>query len=316
MLKNLLEKNNIEKNQVIPTFLALGILIFGAVLVLGGIFLAFKVFSLSVEVEQLDQLNRHLEGQKQALRNETLVLKTDVITLEEMNEGLREDLEKEIRDVDRLIDRLEEVTGEVETIKRLEELDPELLKKYSRVYFLNENYEPSGLTKISEEFLAPTREEGYFHEEAWPILREMMEDARSDGVYLKAVSGYRSFDEQMELKGRYDMIFGAGTANEFSAYQGYSEHQLGTAVDFSTSEMKGVLDGFEKTNAYVWLKKNAYKYGFVLSYPEGNQYYQFEPWHWRFVGIELATDLHERGMYFYDMDQREIDKYRLYIFDY
>ena len=308
-----IEKN---KDQTIPTFLALGILIFGAILVMAGIFLGTKVFSLSADVEQFEQLNRHLEGQKQALRNDVLILRKDVAMLEEINEGLRDDLDKERRDVDRLIDRLEEVTGEVETIRRLEELDPELLKKYSRVYFLNENYEPSGLTEIPKDFLAPTRETGYFHEEAWPILREMMEDARSAGVYLEVVSGYRSFDEQMELKGRYDMIFGAGTANEFSASQGYSEHQLGTAVDFSTREMSGALSGFEKTNAYTWLKKNAYKYGFILSYPKGNQYYQYEPWHWRFVGIKLATDLHERGMHFYDMDQREIDEYRLYIFDY
>ncbi|PJC82708.1 hypothetical protein CO006_02150, partial [Candidatus Roizmanbacteria bacterium CG_4_8_14_3_um_filter_35_14] len=61
--------------------------------------------------------------------------------------------------------------------------------------------------------------------------------------------------------------------------------------------------------------ENAYKYGFILSYPKQNTYYQFEPWHWRFVGMTLATKLHDTNQYFYNLAQREIDLYLISIFD-
>ncbi len=305
-----------EKKYLRPIFLTLGILISGAILIIAVIWASFEIFSLSYDLEDHVVKNKHLEEERKELEEKVVSLNEEIKILKEANESLRNDLERERDDVDKLIDRLEEVTGEVEKIRTLEDIDRELLKKYSKVYFLNENYEPSGLTEIPEEFLAPTREEGYFHEDAWPILKEMMEDAEWEGIELEIVSGYRSFDEQSELKEKYSMIYGEGTANLFSAEQGYSEHQLGTAVDFSTGEMEGALSGFENTEAYTWLKENAYKYGFILSYPQGNEYFQYEPWHWRFVGIKLATELHERGKYFYDMDQREIDEYRLYLFDF
>jgi len=63
------------------------------------------------------------------------------------------------------------------------------------------------------------------------------------------------------------------------------------------------------------LNEYAHEYGFVLSYAEGNSYFMFEPWHWRFVGVELATRLKNEGKKFYDLDQREINQYLVKIFD-
>ncbi|MDP2648876.1 MAG: D-alanyl-D-alanine carboxypeptidase family protein, partial [bacterium] len=95
----------------------------------------------------------------------------------------------------------------------------------------------------------------------------------------------------------------------------YSEHQLGTTADFITTGLGGQLDGFGDTAAYQWLLGNAYRYGFVLSYPKDNGFYIYEPWHWRFVGVKLATYLHNNNMNFYEMDQRDIDAYLADIFD-
>ena len=147
-----------------------------------------------------------------------------------------------------------------------------------------------------------------------PFFEDMVEDALDDGVELFVVSAFRSFEEQAGLKGAYTVTYGSG-ANAFSADQGYSEHQLGTTIDFTTTGINGGLTGFEKTAAYEWLKENAHKYGFVLSYPENNAYYIYEPWHWRFVGEDLARDLHKDGKYFYDLDQRKIDEYLISLFD-
>jgi D-alanyl-D-alanine carboxypeptidase len=110
------------------------------------------------------------------------------------------------------------------------------------------------------------------------------------------------------------MTYGTG-ANKFSADQGYSEHQLATAFDFTTPEIHDMIIGYDKTAAYTWMTANAYKYGFILSYPPHNSYYVYEPWHWRFVGIALATYLHNSNQYFYQLDQRTINTYLVSIFD-
>lgn len=148
-----------------------------------------------------------------------------------------------------------------------------------------------------------------------PFLQAMLTAASSSNATMYVASAYRSFGTQAALKSEYVMTYGEG-ANTFSADQGYSEHQLGTTVDLITTGMGGELTtDFAKTDAFKWLQANAYKYGFEMSYPEGNSYYQYEPWHWRFVGVKLTNYLHKNSMNFYDMDQRAIDAYLPDLFD-
>ena len=82
----------------------------------------------------------------------------------------------------------------------------------------------------------------------------------------------------------------------YSAAPGTSEHQTGLCVDFITEDMGGNLtEAFEDTTAFAWLSENAYKFGFILRYPKGKEDitgYTYEPWHYRFVGREAATDIH------------------------
>ncbi len=192
--------------------------------------------------------------------------------------------------------------------------DRELLQKYSKVYFLNENYIPSRLATITPEYLFDKNRSLLIHGSVEPYLSRLLETASSSGQSVRVISAYRSFGVQAQLKSAYVVTYGVG-ANRFSAEQGYSEHQLGTTLDFTTPALGAAFTKFESASAYLWLKQNAHRYGFVLSYPKNNTYYQFEPWHWRFVGIFLATKLHEEGRNFYDMDQREIDTYLGNIFD-
>jgi D-alanyl-D-alanine carboxypeptidase len=142
----------------------------------------------------------------------------------------------------------------------------------------------------------------------------MMQDARNSNINLVIHSGYRSFEEQKGLKGNYVQTFGLTKSNQFSADQGYSEHQLGTALDLSDGKT-GLAVAFDKTDTFKWMVDNAYRYGFILSYNKNNPYYQYEPWHWRYVGVALATYMKNNNLKFYDMDQKEIDKYKVNIFD-
>ena len=192
--------------------------------------------------------------------------------------------------------------------------DPELLQKYSKVYFLNEHYVPGELDEINSEFIHDKSRPFLIHAKVKPFLENLMRQANNSGIKLRILSAFRSFNDQQDLKTNYKITYGSG-ANKFSADQGYSEHQLGTTIDFTTEEHGARFNGFEETEAYSWLKLNAHKFGFVLSYPEGNEYYIFEPWHWRFVGVKLATDLYREGKSFYDLDQREIDEYLVYFLD-
>ncbi len=233
---------------------------------------------------------------------------------EEEKADLRDELNLQESRVNNLEDQIEDLSGTVGEFEKLSKLDPELLQKYSKVYFLNENYEPPKLVAIDKEYLYDESTPQQIHRNVRSFLEDLIEDAEDDDIELFIRSAYRSFGTQAALKTGYTVSYGSG-ANAFSADQGYSEHQLGTTVDFTTTGLNGGLDGFGNTAAYTWLEDNAYKYGFILSYPEGNTYYQFEPWHWRFVGTDLARVLHRKKMTFYDMDQREIDKYLISIFD-
>lgn len=211
--------------------------------------------------------------------------------------------------------RVGNISGTLNTLQKLSKTDPELLKKYSKAYFLNENYVPSRLESIPLTYQYSEHKQLLIHTDVLPFLTLMINSASSTGTRLYVYSAYRSFTEQKALKNNYSVTYGAGTANSFSADQGYSEHQLGTTVDLITPGLGGELDGFDKTPAFQWMMNNAYRFGFIMSYPKGNNYYIYEPWHWRYVGIKLATDLHNQGKNFYDLDQRTIDNYLVDVFD-
>lgn len=234
----------------------------------------------------------------------------------EVHKQLLADARREVQRTGTTMTALEAAVASVsETatyLTKLKETDEELLAKYSKVYFLNEHYVPKKLSPLSAEITQG--KDMQFHTQALPFIEALVDEAHAQGLSPFVVSAYRSFDYQGALKGRYTQVYGSG-ANTFSADQGYSEHQLGTAVDFSTAALAGGLVGFEKTPEYTWLVHNAHRFGFTLSYPENNAFYQFEPWHWRFVGVSLATYLYEHQMHFYDMPQRDIDAYRTTIFD-
>ncbi len=230
------------------------------------------------------------------------------------NNDLSRDLRREKNRNEEFEEQIEKIGSTVGTLDKLAKTDPELLQKYSKVYFLNENYVPAKLTAIPVTYLYSEATPKFIHAQVAPFLTDMLKDALEDDIKIWVTSAYRSFDEQKYLKGAYTVAYGSG-ANTFSADQGYSEHQLGTTLDLTTEGLGGGINGFENTPGYTWLQGNAHKYGFILSYPKGNAYYMFEPWHWRFVGTELAKELHSSGKSFYDIDQREIDSYLISLFD-
>jgi len=255
------------------------------------------------------------EGENYLLSEALEFTQNSLTAANDENARLAEALAAEQERLRQLGEQVSEITGAIGTLEKLAELEPELLQKYSKVYFLNEHYSPERLKNIPAELLYFEDRPEEVDTRVWSFLKDLLAEAKEEGIELYVYSAYRSFGEQSSLKSAYTVSYGSG-ANRFSADQGYSEHQLGTTVDLITPGVGGTLNNdFSQTKAYEWLLANAHKYGFTLSYPAGNQYYIFEPWHWRFVGEDLARDLKRDERHFYDLDQRVIDEYLLEIFD-
>ncbi len=279
---------------------SIGIIVIGAIV-------GFGIYSYR-HIHKLRAENADLKTALQSTQNDLSEAQNEKLTLNSQLMNAQETLTT-------FEGQIATITSAVGTLQKLSQTDPELLKKYSKIYFLNENYHPAGLTVIDPQYVYVKDKQLQYLSNAWPFLQKLLNTALYDGMNLKIVSAYRSFSTQGNLKSSYKVTYGAGTANQFSAEQGYSEHQLGTAVDFTTLKVGSSFVGFEKTAEYMWLTNNAYKFGFILSYPQHNSYYIYEPWHWRFVGVALATKLHNENKYFYNLDQREIDGYLVHLFD-
>ena len=164
--------------------------------------------------------------------------------------------------------------------------------------FANPRYQPSDLRIVSVPTL-PGRgqDERSLRAVLMPDLEKLVAAARAAGVTLRVGSGYRSYATQASLFASYVRQHGEAAANRFSSRPGHSEHQSGLAVDFAGADQTCWVDGcFERTAAGKWLAAHAHEYGFILRYPKGKEKitgYQYEPWHFRYVGRELAGALHQ-----------------------
>ena len=144
--------------------------------------------------------------------------------------------------------------------------------------------------------------------EAAESLGYLVEGAAADGEELVVASAYRSYEEQQLAHERLISVFGAD-AHGMSAAPGHSQHQLGTAVDFTNAAADYKLGApFARTSAHRWLDHHAWEYGFVLAYPRGKEEqtgYQWEPWHYRYVGVEDAKRLEKKELSLQEFLERE-----------
>ena len=121
----------------------------------------------------------------------------------------------------------------------------------------------------------------------------MLKDATAKGLNIYIASGYRSYNYQVNVYNRYVKSDGAAVADTYSSRPGNSEHQTGLCFDLNTIE-----DSFQYTNEGKWVNDNCYKYGFFIRFPKGKDSatgYQYESWHLRYVGVDLATKLYNNG---------------------
>lgn len=157
---------------------------------------------------------------------------------------------------------------------------------------LDKNYIPTDLELIDIKY---AYENKYLRKEAKKMFEKLSSDASNYGYRIVATSTYRDYDYQDNLYNYYVKEKGKKYADMCSARAGHSEHQTGLAVDVAGSNDS--YDDFEDTIEFNWMKENAHKYGFILRYPKGKEKitgFKYEPWHYRYIGIEIATKIYEK----------------------
>ncbi len=159
---------------------------------------------------------------------------------------------------------------------------------------LESDYIPTDLEEIDLRFACLNK---FLRKEAKINFERMVKDAKDKGYNIVAVSAYRSYNYQEKLYNNYVVDKGFYYADIASARPGHSEHQTGLAVDVADLSLD--YDNFDKTKEFKWMINNSYKYGFILRYPKAKFHitgFKYEPWHYRYVGIKLASYLYKNNL--------------------
>ncbi len=159
-----------------------------------------------------------------------------------------------------------------------------LVNKYR---YLKEDYVPNNLVELTKEY---SKGGIYLVDEAAKAFQELVDNAKKDGLEVRAISAYRSYAYQVNLYNRYKNEDGKAAADTYSARPGFSEHQTGLCVDVD-NRVKSFTE-FEETKSFDWMQEHAHEYGFILRFPNDKENitgYTYESWHYRYVGKEIAT---------------------------
>ena len=168
----------------------------------------------------------------------------------------------------------------------------------NKFYALSEDYTPENLVSIPLDYSYGTEGENQLIEYAYDKFLDLWQAAHDEGFYLMVTSSYRDYASQKEIYDYRKATQGERKADETAARPGHSEHQTGLVVDMTSTTEPSATD-FSESEAYKWLKEHAHEFGFIERYPEGKTYltgYSPESWHWRYVGIEAATVMHEENI--------------------
>lgn len=164
---------------------------------------------------------------------------------------------------------------------------------------LPSHYRPDDLIRpnVAFSFGNQQLDKSLMRSEAAAALEKMFAVAKNEGVHLVAASGFRSYETQDYLYKREIELVGEEKAGQAVAKPGTSEHQTGLTMDITSASMNyGLDDSFENKVEGKWLKDNAHRFGFIMRYPKGKEEitkYEYEPWHYRFVGVEIATKIYK-----------------------
>ena len=152
----------------------------------------------------------------------------------------------------------------------------------------------NGIMLVNKTYSIPSDYAPGLVPEAYSAFLNLKEAASNNGFDIELISGFRSYETQTGLYNNYVATYGQAEADTFSARPGTSEHQTGLAMDVGWID-----DSYGDTPSGIWLANNCYKYGFIIRYPKGKESitgYKYEPWHIRYLGVDIAKEVYESGL--------------------
>lgn len=175
-------------------------------------------------------------------------------------------------------------------------MEDEYLILVNKFNYMPEDYTPEDLVDMGLQYAFSGKK---IREEVYGAFKRLVRDAKKENLTIVANSTFRTYNYQENLYNNYKHSNGKEYADNYAARAGYSEHQTGLAIDVST--LNSTMDNFEDTEEFIWLQEHAHEYGFILRYPKDKEFitgYNYESWHYRYVGIEVATKIKELGITF------------------
>ena len=189
--------------------------------------------------------------------------------------------------------------------------DAKLVEKFSinmlvnKHRYLAEKYEPNDLMTIPSEYAS--EDDLKSSRIAFNAFKQMSDAASKEGYGIVINSAYRSYQDQIEIAEYYKKWYGQGYVDKYVAKPGFSEHQTGLAYDIGSRS----VNVFANSKEYEWMKNNAYKYGFIERFTkryENVTGFRMEPWHYRYVGKDIAKYIHDNNISFEEYYAVYLDK--------
>ncbi len=176
------------------------------------------------------------------------------------------------------------------------DVDKGLLMIVNKYYQLEKDYYYGELVTMDKAY--DNKNGSKLNKIAYEAFKKLVDDGEKAGYHIRNNSAYRSYSTQSGLYNNYKNSNGLAWADKWSARAGHSEHQTGLALDVGVKNEYS-LGKFESSPEFTWMKDNAHLYGFILRYPKGKEYitgYGYEPWHYRYVGVDVATYIYENDI--------------------
>lgn len=277
--------------------------------------LEYKLLQVGYSMEEIDKLENKTNNE---FLEYLLTVEYDKMYLDIINEKYYiKDLIKDYVKYydDNLNDKSDRIVTLVNTgsdkewysnIKKTD-VSKDILMINNKTYKLPDDYEPDDLVDVKNWYSYGNNPK--LRKEAYDKFIEMFNKAKEENLTIIINSSYRSYKYQENLYNDYLNKNGQSETDAYAARPGHSEHQTGLTIDVTTYGANG--DTFDKTDEFKWLQDNAHKYGFILRYPKGKEYitgYNYESWHYRYVGVEAATIIHDSNITF--------DEYYAYYIEY
>jgi zinc D-Ala-D-Ala carboxypeptidase len=271
-----------KKGKVLPiTLISLGIIVAGIIVWIG-----MNDWNLEKSYKKIEQV----------------IFQEDNKTEDETSKPANpeENSDSEIIDENNEVEKPEEETPETEK-PEVEAPDKDNRKYIDGQELPKEPTYIKGILIANKQYPLPSTYSPGESKEAREAFNEMAAAAKLDGFELIAFSTYRSYDYQTGLYERYVERDGSEAADRYSARPGYSEHQTGLAFDIGevNNEQYYASEKFGETEAGKWVAANAYRFGFIMRYPEGKEKitgYMHESWHFRYVGIDVAEEIYKKNI--------------------